>query len=217
MKTMFIKTMFTKPMLNILLAIAMTICSGAALAEDSCPALLNYTLPKLHSKEQINLCQQFKGKPLLIVNTASHCGFTRQFKGLEQLNQKYRERGLAVIGFPSDDFFQEARDEGETAGVCYKNYGVTFAMTGPIAVRGADAHPIFKSLAEQSAAPKWNFYKYVVDANGKVVAQFNSRTEPDDAALIAAIESVLPAATPAQAQAQPAATEAPQAVKQIQE
>lgn len=183
-----------KPVSNVLLATAFAIFSAMAQADDNCPAMLNYTLPKLHSKEQVNLCQ-FKGKPLLVVNTASHCGFTRQFKGLEQLNQKYRERGLAVIGFPSDDFFQEANDQSETAGICYKNYGVTFTMTAPIAVRGADAHPIFKSLSEQSAAPKWNFYKYVVDANGKVVAQFNSRTEPEDAALIAAIESVLPANT----------------------
>lgn len=181
-------------------AIAVICASGTpfANADSSCPALLNHTLTKLHSKEQIDLCQQFKGKPLLIVNTASHCGFTKQFKGLEQLNQKYRERGLAVIGFPSDDFFQEANDEAETAGVCYKNYGVTFAMTAPIAVRGADAHPIFKSLAEQSTSPKWNFFKYVVDADGKVVAQFGSRTEPDDKQLAAAIESVLPAIAPVQ-------------------
>jgi glutathione peroxidase len=184
-----------KTICNVLLAAAVTIFSGSALADEDCPAWLNYTLPKLHSKDQINLCQ-FKGKPLLIVNTASHCGFTRQFKGLEQLNQKYRERGLVVIGFPSDDFFQEANDQAETAGVCYKNYGVTFTMTAPIAVRGSDAHPIFKSLADQSASPKWNFFKYVVDANGKVVAQFGSRTEPEDAALSAAIESILPASKP---------------------
>lgn len=184
-----------KTICNLLLAAAVTIFSATALADENCPAWLNYTLPKLHSKDRINLCQ-FKGKPLLIVNTASHCGFTRQFKGLEQLNQKYRDRGLVVIGFPSDDFFQEANDQAETASVCYKNYGVTFTMTAPIAVRGSDAHPIFKSLADQSASPKWNFFKYVVDANGKVVAQFGSRTEPDDAALSAAIESILPASKP---------------------
>jgi len=187
-----------KTVFNIVIATVMAFGSIAALADENCPALLNYTLPKLHSKDQINLCQ-FKGKPLLIVNTASHCGFTRQFKGLEQLNQKYRERGLVVIGFPSDDFFQEAKDEAETAGVCYKNYGVTFTMTGPIAVRGSDAHPIFKSLADQSASPKWNFFKYVVDANGKVVAQFGSRTEPEDAELAKAIESILPPAPATQA------------------
>lgn len=190
-----------KTMLIPLIASAVMLASTVTLATEQCASpLLNYTLPRLHSKERIDLCEQFNGKPLLIVNTASHCGFTRQFKGLEQLSQKYRERGLAVIGFPSDDFFQEANDQAETAGVCYKNYGVTFTMTAPIAVRGSDAHPIFKSLADQSASPKWNFFKYVVDANGKVVAQFGSRTEPDDAALAAAIESILPA-TPAQATA----------------
>ena len=180
----------------------LVLLSGSAhAAEQQCSPLISHTLQKLHSTEQINLCERFRGQPLLIVNTASHCGFTRQFKGLEQLHQRYKARGLAVIGFPSDDFFQEADDQAETAGVCYKNYGVTFTMTAPIPVRGSDAHPIFRSLAEQSASPKWNFYKYVVDANGRVVAQFGSRTEPDDAALISAIESVLPAtagaATPA--------------------
>ena len=163
-------------------------------ATASCPALINYTLPKLHSSEQINLCQRLAGKTLLIVNTASHCGFTPQFKGLEQLYQRYKDRGLEVVGFPSDDFFQESNDQAETAGVCYKNYGVTFTMTAPIAVRGADVHPLFKALAEQSAAPKWNFFKYVVDINGKVVAQFGSRTKPDAPELIAAIESALSAA-----------------------
>jgi glutathione peroxidase len=195
-----------KTTFSILLSTAMTLGSATALAAENCSALLHYTLPKLHSKDKVDLCQQFGGKPLLIVNTASHCGFTKQFKGLEQLNQKYKDRGLAVIGFPSDDFFQEANDEAETAGVCYKNYGVTFTMTSPIAVRGSDAHPIFKALAEQSAAPKWNFFKYVVDANGKVVAQFGSRTEPDDAELIKAIESVLPATTAATTQAAATAT-----------
>ena len=133
---------------------------------------------------------------MLIVNTASHCGFTRQFKGLEKLHQAYQRRGLVVIGFPSDDFFQEAGDEAETASVCYKNYGVTFTMTAPIAVRGSDVHPIFKLLAQRSEAPKWNFFKYVVDANGNVVAHFGSRTEPDDEKLISAIEAVLPKTAP---------------------
>jgi len=180
-----------------LLMMVLIALSGAAHAAEpaaQCQPLLNYTLPRLHSSEQVNLCERFHGKPLLIVNTASHCGFTRQFKGLEQLHQRYKDRGLAVIGFPSNDFFQESSDQAETAGVCYKNYGVTFLMTAPIAVRGSDVHPIFRSLAEQSASPKWNFFKYVVDANGHVVAQFGSRTEPDDPALLSAIESVLPAA-----------------------
>jgi glutathione peroxidase len=98
--------------------------------------LLEGSLPKLRSKESIDLCQRFAGKPLVIVNTASFCGFAPQFKGLEALNQRYKGQGLELIGVPSDDFKQEAKDGEETAKVCYVNYGVTFTMTDPQKVRG---------------------------------------------------------------------------------
>lgn len=97
-----------------------------------------------------------------------------------------------MVGFPSNDFRQEAADEESTAQVCFVNYGVSFAMFAPISVRGADAHPIFRELARQSHAPRWNFYKYVVDSSGKVVDVFPSLTTPDSPRLQRAIESILP-------------------------
>ncbi len=172
-------------------SLALSLLAGQA-AADQCPALLQHELPKLRSKDTIDLCQQFQGKALVVVNTASHCGFTPQFKGLEALYQRYKDDGLAVLGVPSDDFFQEADDAAETAEVCYVNYGVTFAMAQTQPVRGSDAIPLFKELAEQAGrAPRWNFYKYVVDRNGKVVDYFSSKVKPDDPKLIAAVEKAL--------------------------
>ncbi|HIE5751917.1 TPA: glutathione peroxidase [Pseudomonas aeruginosa] len=157
-----------------------------------CPELLQGQLTKLRSKENIDLCQRYAGKPLVVVNTASHCGFTPQFKGLEALYQRYKGQGLEVLGVPSDDFKQEAADTAETAKICYGNYGVTFAMTQPQHVRGDEAIPLFRQLAEQSGqAPRWNFYKYLVDRQGRVVAQFSSKTTPDDPQLQAAIEKAI--------------------------
>lgn len=156
-----------------------------------CPALLQGELPKLRSKgASVDLCQ-FAGKPLVVVNTASFCGFTPQFKGLEALYQRYQDQGLEVLGVPSDDFRQESDDSAETATVCYVNYGVTFTMTEPQPVSGDDAIALFKGLAEQSRQPRWNFFKYVVDRQGKVVASFSSLTKPDDPELIAAVEKAI--------------------------
>ena len=157
-----------------------------------CPALLQGDVQKLRSVERIDLCKEFAGKPLVVVNTASFCGFTPQFKGLEALYQRYKEQGLQILGVPSDDFRQEADSSEETAKVCYVNYGVTFPMTQTQPVRGGDAIPLFRELAEQAGgAPRWNFYKYVVDRNGKVVDYFSSKVEPDDPELIAAVEKAL--------------------------
>jgi glutathione peroxidase len=159
----------------------------------SCPPLLSEQgeLAKLRSKEIINLCEAFAGKPLLIVNTASHCGFTPQFKGLEALYQRYRERGFAVLGVPSDDFKQEDADAAETAKVCYGNYGVTFLMTAPQVVTGEQAIPLFRQLNAAGGQPRWNFFKYVVDRQGNLVASFPSQTTPDDPALLQAVEQAL--------------------------
>lgn len=173
-----------------------TVADTSSTAE--CPQPLRHTLQKLNSSDTVDLCQ-FAGQPLLVVNTASHCGFTRQFEGLQTLYATYHERGLDVLGVPSNDFRQEARDEEKTASVCYLDYGVTFTMTSPQRVRGRAAHPLFRYLAEESgSAPRWNFYKYLLDADGNVVDVFSSRVELDDARLIEAIERVLPAEQVAQ-------------------
>ncbi|WP_175652426.1 glutathione peroxidase [Pseudomonas sp. Marseille-P9899] len=164
--------------------------SGFALA-DGCPALLQGDLQKLRAKERIDLCEQFAGKPLVVVNTASYCGFAPQFEGLEAVYKEHHGQGLEMLGVPSNDFKQEDADSEKTAKVCYANYGVTFTMTEPQRVRGDDATPLFRELAQQSSAPKWNFYKYVVDRQGKVVANFSSLTKPDDPEFKAAIEKAI--------------------------
>jgi len=131
------------------------------------------------------------GKPMLLVNTASHCGFTPQFKGLEAAYEKYKDRGLVVVGFSSDDFNQEAKDEDEAATVCFINYGVTFTMLAPQHVKGPDANTVFKELAKQTQEPKWNFNKYLVAADGKVVQYFDSRVAPESDQFNAAVEKLL--------------------------
>jgi glutathione peroxidase len=158
-----------------------------------CPELLQGELPRLRAKDSVDLCQ-FAGQPLVVVNTASFCGFTPQFKGLEALYQRYRDQGLEVLGVPSDDFRQEADDSEETATVCYVNYGVTFTMTEPQVVSGDKAIPLFRALAEQSQRPRWNFTKYVLDRQGKVVARFSSRTKPDDPDMLRAVEQAIASA-----------------------
>jgi len=156
-------------------------------AEQSCNDFTNVSMRKLRSKDTLNLCQ-FKGKPLLIVNTASNCGFTSQFEGLEAVYKKYQEQGLVILGFPSDDFFQEEDDEKDVAKVCYINYGVTFPMFATSEVRGSGANPIFKHLNEQTSSPNWNFYKYIVSADRTEVKRFNSKTKPNSEKLTQAIE-----------------------------
>jgi glutathione peroxidase len=124
---------------------------------------------------------------MLIVNTASHCGYTPQFKGLEALHRKYQARGLVVVGFPSDDFNQEAKSEAKTADVCYVNYGVTFTMLAPSLVTGAKGNPVFSELNRRAGEPSWNFNKYLVGADGKSVQRFDS----DAPQLTRAIEQLL--------------------------
>ncbi|MBQ4856877.1 glutathione peroxidase [Pseudoalteromonas sp. MMG007] len=157
---------------------------------EACQDFTNVDIRKLRSEQTINLCQ-FKNKPLLIVNTASNCGFTPQFRGLEALYKQYKDEGLVILGFPSDDFFQEENDEKLTAKVCFVNYGVTFPMFATSEVRGSNANAIFKHLNERTSSPNWNFYKYLVSADRKTITRFNSKTEPSSARLVNAIEKAL--------------------------
>ncbi|KTG19268.1 glutathione peroxidase [Pseudoalteromonas sp. XI10] len=174
------------------LAAQTTEATPTAKANSQCDDFTNVTMRKLRSKESINFCE-FKDKPLLIVNTASNCGFTGQFEGLEAIHKEYKDQGLVVLGFPSDDFFQEEDDEKDTAKVCFINYGVTFNMLATSAVRGSDANPIFKHLNEATSSPNWNFYKYLVSADRKTVQRFNSKTKPQSQTLRDAIEAELTA------------------------
>jgi glutathione peroxidase len=164
---------------------------ATASAAESCPEFLNQEYRKLHSSDSVNLCTLVAGKPMLIVNTASHCGYTPQFKGLQAAYENYKARGLVVVGFSSDDFNQEAKDEAEAATMCYINYGVQFTMLAPQHVRGPEANAVFKELARQSREPQWNFNKYLVTADGKVTQYFDSAVTPDSREFNEAVEKLL--------------------------
>ena len=165
----------------------------AAYPAADCPPLLRQSFDRLQDEKPQSLCQ-YKGKVLLVVNTASFCGFTRQYKGLEALDRKYRAGGLVVLGFPSNDFSQETGSNKDVADFCENTFGVKFPMFVKSAVRGSDANPLFKELARQTGTtPKWNFYKYLVGRDGKVVAAYSSLTEPDDRELLGALEKQLAA------------------------
>ncbi len=135
----------------------------------------------------------YKGKVLLIVNTASACGYTPQLGLLEELHQMYQDRGLVVIGFPSASFAQEPLEGEELTQFCERNYGVTFPVMSKVDVTGSTIHPVFHFLSEgrEEARPQWNFFKYLVDRSGKVANMYPSNTEPADEALVAQIERLL--------------------------
>ena len=172
-------------------AVASASMFGSVAQAADCPAYLDREFPRLHSSKTVNLCDEFAGRPLLIVNTASHCGFTPQFEGLEALHQHYGGRGLVVVGFPSDDFDQEAADQARTAEICYVNFGVKFTMLAPSAVTGPKANPVFRELARQTEAPGWNFNKYLVRPDGTVAQHFDSNVKPESRELREAIEKLL--------------------------
>jgi glutathione peroxidase len=162
-------------------------------ADSGCPPLLARQFPNLQD-EPVSLCQ-FKGKLILIVNTASQCGYTPQYEGLEALYRRYKDRGLVVLGFPANDFgAQEPGSSKEIARFCEVNYGVSFPMFAKTSVVGTDANPLYRDLAARSGQrPQWNFHKYLVDRDGTVVASFESRVTPRDARLTAQIERLLAA------------------------
>ena len=159
---------------------------------SDCPELLRQRFNRLQTGESQSLCQ-FRGKVLLIVNTASYCAYTGQYEGLEALYRRYKGRGLVVVGFPSNDFGgQEPGSNPEIAQFCRLTYGVQFPMFEKSSVTKVSANPLFASLsASTGVAPAWNFYKYVVDRQGRPVAGFGSRTTPDDHAIVQLIERLL--------------------------
>jgi glutathione peroxidase len=162
-----------------------------AAAPQACPAYLNHDFRKLGSSQTVNICKDFAGKPLLIVNTASGCGFTPQFKGLQAVYDKYKDRGLVLIGFASNDFNQENKDEAKSVEICEVNYGVKFTMLSDTHVKGANANPVFAELIKQKQAPAWNFNKYFVKPDGKVETYFASAVTPESPQFVAAVESLL--------------------------
>lgn len=161
----------------------------------SAAGLLDVAYRPLAGKEAVNLGQRYHGRVLLVVNTASKCGFTPQYEGLEALQKSYSARGLSVLGFPSNDFKgQEPGDEKDIQEFCTLTYGVKFPMFEKVHVVGDQATPLYKGLtAATGVAPGWNFHKYLIGRDGAVIAQFPSRVKPDDKELVAAIERALAA------------------------
>jgi glutathione peroxidase len=159
--------------------------------DSPCPAALNFVVDRLQDEKPQNLCQ-YAGKVVLVVNTASYCGFTPQYKDLEALYGQYKERGLVVLGFPSNDFSQEPDGNQQIADFCENTYGVKFPMFTKTTVKGAQATPLFKWLIKRTnTAPKWNFYKYLISRDGQTVESFGSLTGPLDKTFLAHVQEAL--------------------------
>ena len=166
----------------------------AASSVAACPALLDKTFPRLQDEKPQSLCQ-YRGQVILVVNTASYCGFTSQYKGLEEMYAKYKDQGLVVLGFPSNDFGQQEPDSSQKiADFCANTFGVKFPMFAKSSVKGPQANPLFAELAKLSGTtPKWNFYKYLIARDGRTVKSYNSLTAPDSRGLVADVERALAA------------------------
>lgn len=191
---------------SLYLRLALSVCLGWALATGlsadaatpvgapaaACAPLLQKTFRRLQDDAPQNLCQ-YRGKVLLVVNTASYCGFTSQYEGLEKLFADQSTRGLVILGFPSNDFGkQEPGNSKQIADLCYNTYGVKFPMFEKTVVVGSGANPFYKELsAATGKSPQWNFHKYLVGRNGQVVASYPSNTEPNNPKLLADLQRAL--------------------------
>lgn len=166
--------------------------AAAPAAAASCPALLKHSFKRLQDDAPQDLCQ-YAGKVVLVVNTASYCGYTTQYEGLEKLYAKYGARGLVVLGFPSNDFGkQEPGSAKEIADLCYNTYGVKFPMFAKSVVSGANPNPLHASLIKATGKqPTWNFTKYLIDRSGKVIEHYPSKVTPEDKQLVGKIEHAL--------------------------
>jgi glutathione peroxidase len=176
------------------LALVVFLSVGSALADSRAgAALLDFDARRLGSEETVNLNSVYGGKVVLVVNTASQCAFTGQYEGLEALYAKYRDRGLVVLGFPSNDFGnQEPGTEAQIKDFCRLTYSVKFPMFAKTRVKEGDADPLFQSLGEAAGRyPQWNFHKYLIDRNGRLTDDFLSFTSPESEIMVNAIEELL--------------------------
>ena len=163
-------------------------------APAACPALLNKTFPRLQDEKPQSLCQ-YSGQVILVVNTASKCGFAGQFEGLEAMHAKYKDQGFVVLGFPSADFMSQEYDSGkQIADFCQNTYGVKFPMFAKSHVSGDNANALFSELIKETGTrPKWNFYKYLIGRDGKVLEAYSTATNPKEASFVADVEKALKA------------------------
>ncbi len=178
--------------LRAIVVAVLPLAAAPVLAAAECPALLDHRFARLQDEVPQSLCD-YRGRVVLVVNTASYCGFTGQYDGLEKMYAKYREQGLVVIGFPSNDFgSQEPGSNAEIADFCRLTYGVKFPMFAKSEVVGAGANPLYRQLAAATGErPRWNFHKYLIDRSGRKVSSFPSKTAPDSPAFVAAVEKAL--------------------------
>lgn len=162
-------------------------------ASDDCPDYFKLSVRTLNSMQTMDLCQLTHNKVVLVVNTASYCNFSPQFQDLETLYQDYKENGLVILGFPSNDFLHEANSEQKIERVSRQDYSVTFPMFMPIHVRGAQAFPLFQYLtqAPHGGPPAWNFHKYLIGRDGRLIASFNASQSPLEDAIKWQIRSAL--------------------------
>jgi glutathione peroxidase len=176
-------------MIRAMLGFVLIMAAGTATA--ACPPLLDVTLPTL-TEDAASLCR-YEGKVLLVVNTASQCGYTPQYEGLEALHRRYKDKGLVVVGFPSNDFgSQEPGSNKDIASFCEVNYGVSFPMFAKTTVAKGQVNPFYERLARAShSRPRWNFHKYLVDRSGANVVAYESSVEPNDPKLVREIERLL--------------------------
>ncbi len=170
---------------------AWLVCFGTGAEARECAPLLNHTVSTLSGARQ-DFCA-YQGKVVLVVNTASYCGYTKQYEGLQALYDKYRDQGLVVVGFPANDFgMQEPGTNAEVADFCERTYKVKFPMMGKSSVIGAQANPVFAALVKATGdAPRWNFHKYLISRDGAASKSFPSKIAPDSPELVAEIESLL--------------------------
>ena len=176
--------------MRILFALALTMATISASAA-TCGTLIDHMVKDILGTKE-NLCQ-YAGKVVLVVNTASYCGYTPQYKGLQALNEKYKARGLVILGFPSNDFgAQEPGSEKEIADFCDRTYAVRFPMFAKTAVKDAGGSPLFDALASATGArPKWNFHKYLIARDGKSAVSFPSKVEPESPEFVGKLEELL--------------------------
>ena len=191
------RDIFTFPV-SIMLAIAVTVSGNINLSgsETRLPTVFEFTMKSLDG-DNVNL-EKYRGKPILIVNVASECGYTYQYEGLQKLHEKYAKRGLVVLGFPSNDFGQQEPGSAiEIKTFCERNYGVKFDMFAKVVVRGPNKVPLYDYLTSKETNPesfgevKWNFEKFIINREGKIVGRFRSNVEPESKQIVSAIESAL--------------------------
>ncbi len=178
---------------RLMIFVHLLVIPGLALAAEQCPSTLDHELRPLTGEAPVRLCEAYGGKVVLVVNTASRCAYTPQYEGLEALYARYRERGLVVLGFPSNDFGgQEPGSERQIQDFCRLTYGVRFPMFEKTHAAEGRAGPLYRRLAESAGEyPRWNFHKYLLDRDGRVVHSFSSGVRPESPDLVRAIEALL--------------------------